>query len=73
MRRGAEVASALRAVGQRLRDWCKALDLDLADAHFYGGLALAGAGAWLLSPAWALIGVGVALAVNGFLAARAGG
>lgn len=38
---------------------------DARDFHVYGGLVLIGAGAWQLSPAWALVGVGAALAAIG--------
>lgn len=33
----------------------------LQDLHVYGGLAVAGVGGWMLSPAWTLIAIGLAL------------
>lgn len=36
-------------------------EVDARDVHCYGGLLLAGAGAWLYAPGAALIAVGVAL------------
>ena len=35
--------------------------IDLADVLTFGGLLVAGAGIWMLSPAWALIVMGTAL------------
>jgi hypothetical protein len=43
------------------------LDLDIRDAHFYGGLVIAGWGASMLSIPCALIGVGLVLAIVGLL------
>lgn len=40
-------------------------DLSLRDAHVYGGLALATAAGAQVSPEWALIGLGVVLALLG--------
>lgn len=49
-----------------LRAWLMArwvaLDLDLQDAHFYGGLALAA-----FAPSWRLAVVGAALALHAWL------
>lgn len=42
--------------------------IDIRDVHIYGGLVLAGTGAWLVSPPLALTGVGVALTLMGLAA-----
>lgn len=46
------------------------IDIDLRDVHVYVGLGLATWGATILSPAWALIGLGVSLAVLGVFLPR---
>ncbi|KKN09785.1 hypothetical protein LCGC14_1043220 [marine sediment metagenome] len=38
---------------------------DSRDWHVYGGLAIAGVGGWLLSPAWTFIAIGGALVLFG--------
>lgn len=49
------------------------LDLNVRDAHAYGGLALAAWGGWQVSPAWTCIGLGLTLFAMGlFLQRRAG-
>jgi hypothetical protein len=45
-------------------------DVDLQDIHVYGGLALAAAGGWALSPAITAIVLGVLLALLGVWAPR---
>lgn len=47
-----------------------AANLDARDAHFYGGLAIAFAGAARLSTSWALVALGVVLALVGLRGSR---
>lgn len=57
----------------RLPRWFPTLEkpgIDLRDCHIYGGLAIAAAGGWQLSPAWTSVALGLALAVMGIFAPR---
>jgi len=45
-------------------------DIDVRDVHVYVGLGLATWGGWQLAPAWALIGLGLALAFLGVFLPR---
>jgi len=47
-------------------------DVDLRDAHIYGGLAVATAGGWQLSPPVTAIALGLVLAALGVFARRKG-
>jgi len=47
-------------------------DLDIRDAHIYGGLLLAGIGGWLISPAWTCVVLGLIIAALGVFARRLG-
>jgi hypothetical protein len=61
-----------RSVGRRMRAAVQLLDPrpHLRDAHVYGGLALAAAGGWELSPAWTKLGVGLVLVLFGVFVPR---
>jgi hypothetical protein len=61
-----------RTVRQRARAGLQLLDPrpHLRDAHVYGGLALAAAGGWELSPPWTKLGVGVVLMLFGVFVPR---
>ncbi len=52
-----------RAIGEGFRRALQAPDS--RDWHVYGGLAIAGVGGWLLSPAWTFIAIGGALVLFG--------
>jgi hypothetical protein len=45
-------------------------DVDLRDAHVYGGLVIAAWGGWQLSPSWTAVAVGVALVLFGVFVPR---
>lgn len=45
-------------------------DLNLRDAHVYGGLALAAWGGWQLSPSWTAVVIGAALMLFGVFVPR---
>lgn len=70
----AKFLRALCAIGARWRRLRHAIAVgfhravhapDRRDWHVYGGLAIAGAGGWLLSPAWTFIAIGGALVLFG--------
>lgn len=46
--------------------WLRAT-LDLRDLHYYGGLTIAAAGGWHLSPAVTMVVLGVVLAATGLI------
>lgn len=46
--------------------------LDLRDLHFYGGIALAMMGGWMLSPAWTMVAGGAVIALVGLFARARG-
>lgn len=45
-------------------------DIDLRDAHIYGGLAIAAAGGWQISPSCTAVVVGLVLVALGVFAPR---
>jgi len=47
-------------------------EISLRDVHIYGGLALATAGGWQVSPALTVITLGLVLAMLGIFAPRRG-
>lgn len=46
--------------------WLRAA-IDLRDLHYYGGLTIAAAGGWQISPAITLVALGVVLAATGLI------
>ena len=59
----------------RLPSWFPTIprpDVNLRDAHIYGGLAIAAWGGWQLAPAWTAVTLGVVLTAMGVFARRKG-